>query len=303
MADVMDEVPSDKLQEIFGYFDSAPYPRRWPKGETIQSEPFRARQFRITNLDWGIRVQWHVNDREDDQTHSLFQRARDAGAHWATLPERVFFQIIQGTADPDLLPSIPNASDGAPIYSATDGDGNPRFGVTGGNTLTATGFSNAAQIRQDFYRAFTRMLQFRDTKGQPLWDRDRILANGLIIFFNVANEQLFAEAFIQSRTVQVIQNVAGTENVAAAAVTNVVLESGLSVMLAPTPRITTNAWFVFARGVTRKPVVRTIRQPLREVVATFENSDHARNTKEEYIQWDSREGYGVNLPYQTVRIQ
>ena len=45
-----------------------------------------------------------------------------AGAAWATLDERICFQLLTGNVDNDLLPSIPNAPDGQAIFSSTPRD-------------------------------------------------------------------------------------------------------------------------------------------------------------------------------------
>ena len=288
-------VSSDKLTEIYGYFESAPYPRHWPRGQGVPSKAFKSVQFNVTNLDWGRRVPWHVNDRMDDQTQSLFQMARMAGEHWATLPERVFFQILTGTADAELLPAIPLAPDGANLYSATDGGGNPRFGVAGGNTFAGTGVATGAAVRTDFFDAIERFRLFQDTEGQPLWD-DSIVDQGYVCFFNVANWRVFAEAFQQERTAELVAAGAG------AGVTNIILASGVKVEMRPTQRIVGNNWIVFLKGSKLKSVFQQVRQPLFESNATWDNSDMVRDTGEEYIQWKSREGYGVLLPYQTIQI-
>ena len=45
-----------------------------------------------------------------------------------------------------------------------------------------------------------------------------------------------------------------------------------------------------------------VRRTLRESFGNMSNSDSARQTKTEHIQWDERSGYGIALPYQTVKI-
>lgn len=299
LQDVMDRVTSDKLEEIYAYFEAAPYPARWPRGSQIQSKPFGSVQFTIKNVDWGRRIEWHVNDREDDQTQSLFTQAQAAGANWATLDERVFMQIITGTSDPDLLESIPNAPDGSALYATTAG-GSDRFGVSGGNTIESpAGVSTAGDVRTDLFTAVERTKLFQDTEGEPLWPDD-VIDGGFVVYYNADNYQIFQEAFIQGRTMQVVQD--GGSNVSGAAVTNVVLDSGLRVELRATQRITDNDWFLFLKDSPLKAVVRQERQPLRSFTATFENNPGTRDAKIEYIQWDSRTGYGVLLPYQTVRV-
>lgn len=294
-------VPSDKLTEIYGYFLSSPYPRRWPRGEGLPNKNFKGVQFSVTNRDWAVRVSWHENDRQDDQTKSLRDRATAAGEHFATLDERVFFQINTGATDSQLLPAIPNAPDGVGLYSATDGDSANRFGVSGGNIVTGNGVASAGTIRSDFFNAIERFRQFQDTEGQPLWD-DSVIDSGYVLFFNVANWQVVAEAFQQGRTMQILQNVAAAENVAAATPTNIVMDSGLNVELVPTQRITDNDMFVYLKGARRKPIFKQVRQPIREWFATMDNSDSSRDTKIEYAQWEARFGYGVMLPYGAVQI-
>jgi hypothetical protein len=295
LANVMQlDVPSDKLTEIYGYFQSAPYPRRWIRGEEMPNKAFKSVQFSVTNLDWAQRVSWHENDRQDDMTKSLRDRAQAAGEHFATLDERVFFQINNNSTDLDLLPSIPNAADGAALYSATDGDGSDRFGVSGGNIQSGAGVGSPVAIRSDFFKGIQKFRQFQDTEGQPLWD-DSVIDSGYTVFFNVTNWQVFAEAFQQGRTV-------AATGASTAAVTNIIMDAGLRVELVPTQRITGNDWFVYLKGARKKAIFKQNRQPLREWFATMDNSDQARNTKIEYMQWEARYGYGILLPYQAVKI-
>ena len=297
MVQVMDlDVPSDKLTEIYGYFLSAVYPRLWKRGEEMASKPFKSVQFQATNRDWQAKVEWHENDRQDDQTKSLRDRAASAGEHFATLDERVFFQInTNNTSDLDLLPAIPNAPDGVALFSATDGDGAARFGVTGGNIVAGAGVASGNAIRTDFFKAASRMRLFQDTEGQPLHD-DSVIDAGYVIFFNATNWHAFAEAFQQGRTI------GGLGAATAAAPTNIIMDSGLRVELVPTQRITDNDWFVYLKGVRKKPIFMQNRQPIREWYATMDNSDSARATKIEYAEWECRRGYGVALPYGAVKL-
>lgn len=296
LSQVMDlSVPSDKLTEIYGYFNSAPYPRRWVRGDSPSNKAFKSVQFSVTNKDYGLRVSWHENDRQDDQTKSLRERAAQAGEHFATLDERVFFQILTASTDTDLLEAIPNAPDGVGLYSATDGDSADRFGVSGGNIESGGGVASSHAVRTDFFESMQRMASFKDTESQPLWDSS-ILDQGAIVMFNVNNWQVFAEAFLQGRTV------GSVASATSAAPTNIIMDAGMKVQLVPTQRIADNDWFVFLKGSRRKPIFKQVRMPMRETIATMENSDSVRDTKVEYMQWDERSGYGVMLPYGTVKV-
>lgn len=289
-------VPSSRLTEIYAYFETAPYPRIWKRGDAIPQDAFNSVKFEVTNRDWAIQVEWNENDREDDQTRSLMQRAREAGTNFATLSERVFFQILTAATDNNLLPAIPNAPDGAAMYAATDGSGSARFGATGGNLLTGSGVASSAAIRDDFFDSIERLRQFQDTQGQPLHSEDYI-DKGLTVVYGVANEHVFREGFQQSRTIAGPLTTTGN-----AAVTNIIMESGLNVTLWPSPRITDNDWFLFSNGAPLKPIFQQVRRPLRESYANMDNSDLARSTKIESVSWDSRDGFGVFLPYSTVKV-
>lgn len=300
---MMLDTPSDKLEEIFAYYESSPHPVRWDRGEAIPSKAFKAVQFRIKAKDWGIRVEWHKNDREDDQLRKLYERAQEAGRNFALLRERVFFQMIQGAADPHLLESIPNAPDGVPLYSPVDGTGADRFGVVGGNVQAGTGVADPTQIHDDFWRMYERFRMMQDTEGQPLFD-DAALDQGVILYYAANLEQQFRKAFEQARQAEfrVVQEAAANVGIGGATPSNLIMDAGVKIELRPTQRITTNDWYGFLRGVKQKPIIHTIRRPLTPAFGMYENSDSARTTKQEYHQWDSREGYGVNTAFATVKV-
>ena len=142
------------------------------------------------------------------------------------------------------------------------------------------------------------MRGFQDTESQPLWS-DNVLDKGFTVIFGVHNWQVFAEAFQQGRTIAGPLTSAGN-----AAVTNIIMESGLKIDLWPTQRIpaSDDDFYVFSKGAPHKAVFQQLRQALRESYGNMDNSDSARETKIEHVQWDSREGYGVMLPYQTVKV-
>ncbi len=108
---------------------------------------------------------------------------------------------------------------------------------------------------------------------------------------------MFREAFLQGRTA--IGANTATSN---AAVTNTILESGVQVSLWSTQRITDDDWFVFLADSPTKSVFRQVREALSENVQTMENSDIARSTKVEGVQWHMRAGYGLSLPIQSIKV-
>lgn len=294
-------LPSDRSNETYAYFTSAPHPKRWVRGEDIPTEAFEDITFNVVNHDWAIGIEWHENDRMDDQTASLMRRAREAATGFALLRERVFFQLLQGQTDPDLLPNVPLAPDGVAFFSTTDALGAARFGATSGNLITGTGVATAGDIRNDFFNAVEQYHLFQDTKGQPLWP-EAILDIGYTVLMSVTNLQVFTEGLVQGRTLQTFSSIAPSAGVAAGAVTNVVLDSGMNLTLWPTQRIADNDFYIFATGAPTKAVFEQVRQPVVESTQLPENSDIARRTKIEGIFWNARYGFGISLPYQGVKV-
>jgi hypothetical protein len=287
---VMDlNIPSNKLSEIYGYFETVPHWMRWQRGEEIPRSGMRARNFTVVNYDWGIAIDWHEDDEQDDQSLSLVARAREAATDAALLAERVFYQILLGLTDANLLPTVPNAPDGASFFSTTAGGVN-RFGVANGNALTSSGISSTSQIQADFFAAYGQFRRFQDTQGQPLWPSE-LINRGVLVIYGSQNEQVFRQAFQQL----FVQG-------SSAAPSNVILDSKMQVELWSTPRITTNAWYVFLTNAPRKAVFQQVRQPPRDNMEDMLNSDFARRTKIKAMQWDARYGFGLSLPYQAIQI-
>jgi len=285
---------SDSRQEIYGYHETAPYPSLSPYGDTMRFKAFKSKVWTTINYPYKLAVAWNRFDRNDDKLGDLMAQAMTAGKHFATLPERVLFEIL--LASYTLLPAAPTAPDGVAAYSATDGDGAARFGVTGGNIVSGGGVATGAAIRADIWEACQRVVAFKDTEGQPLFDPQ--VADHVVVVYNSDNEEVMREAVLQGRTLA--GALSSTSN---AAVTNTLLESGKQIDLWPTQRLRgTNDMFTFFPRAPYRPFYRQVRDPVAETFHTYDNSDHAATTDEEWVQWVGRDGYGVGPCYSTVKI-
>lgn len=281
---------SDKFEELYGYDEVAMYPERRPYGQDVASKAHRYRNFTVQNVSWASKVEWFKHHRIFNQLDGIEKSARRAGVNYGTLPERVAYQIIQGTTDRKLLGTIPNAPDGVGIYSATDGDGGARFQVTGGNIEAGTGVGSSAAVRKDVFNALERIGAFLDPEGQPAFDPG-VIDSGVTLLHGIKNTQVVREAFKQSRTLD-----------GGAAVTNVTQDSGMQFRILPSARITTDSIYVFIDAMDPKPIFEQVAMPLDEQIQVEENSDIARTSKREAIFWETLRGYGVNLPLGTCRI-
>lgn len=285
-------IPSDKDRETYFFWESAPHVKRWIRGKNMPSKNFKGVQYEAVNYEWAQSIPWHFADRQDDQTKSLPEQARKMGKSFALIEERVFFELITGTAS--LLPNIPNAADGAAPYSTTDGASANRFGVANGNSLTGNGVA-VAGIQQDYFLTMAQYRKFQDTEGQPLWDDPTLDGTVRILYAAGSNEENFKKAFAQGITHSVLSSTG-------AGVTNVILDAGYKVKAVPTQRLSGNSWYSFLEDADVKAFFSQLRQPPSEITSTFENSDATRKTGvEEFSMW-ARYGFGVGTPYSTIKV-
>jgi hypothetical protein len=288
-------IPSDKDQETYFFWESAPHMKRWIRGTPMSSKAFRGVKYTASNYEWAQSIDWHFADEQDDQTKSLVDQARGLGQSSALLDERVFFQILTGGSDAELLETVPTAPDGQALFSATSDGSTARFGKTNGNLLTGTGTSES-QIRTDFFSVMSQFRGFQDTEGQPLWDR-RVLDSPVTIL--AANTGALMAAFGAVFQQELVHTVVSSTG---AAVSNIIKAMGFQVRLCFTQRLTGNSWYAVLEGADVKPVFSQMRQSPAEINADFPNSDDVRHTGYKTLGFYQRQGYGVSTPYAAIKV-
>jgi hypothetical protein len=300
---VMDlTVQATNRNHDFAYLNAAPHFEQWKLGETVPTDAMDSVQFNVPVYNWARRVPWSKWDRADDQTGSLFDMARMAGESAALVPERIFFGLLSDDAT-DLLPAIPNAPDGVGFFSTAT-----RFEATGGNVVTKDGVTTTQMIQKNYYEVLQRFMAFKDGKGQPLLSKETIDA-GVIIIHAAASTEAFETAFMQQRQGIGLDTTGGRTSVAtitaATAESNLVLDSSRNVQLWGTSRLTTaDEWYVFLRNPPKQATFLLDRQSAQEFSALEgdNNSDSVRDRGEEYIQFESRSGGGIALPYGAIQV-
>jgi hypothetical protein len=293
---VMDlSIGATNREHEFAYFEAAPHMAQWTRGSSIPEDAFDSVSFTTPVYTWGRRIKWHKEDRKDDQTQSLMDVARMAGQSAALLPERFFFDLLTGSTN--TLPAVPNAPDGAAFFATTAG-GSARFGVTDGNLLTGNGVGSVSAIRTDYYNAIEQFKQMQDGKGQPLLS-DEVIDSGVICVHSAADTEAMEEAFLQRRQGEVYGS-----NTAAATPSNLVQDASRNVTLWGSQRLATGDWYVFLRSPAKRATFMLDREGIQEYSSLEgdNNSDHTRNTGEEYVQWERRAGAGIALPYSAIKI-
>lgn len=300
------DLPSTRRTEFYFFWQSAPHMVRWAYGENMSEGGFKGVRFNITNVRWGRAISWQADDRADDQTNSLLQQARGLGESAALLDERVFFQILQGTTDGDLLTDssgttpgneetsggVPNAPDGQSLFSTTNDGSAARFGATGGNLLTGTAITagpTEATMRADYWAVREQFGLLQDTQGQPLFG-SQVLEGEAVFILAADNWEIATQAFQRS----IIP-------VSSAGVSSELEAIGLTPTIWPSQRITTDDYFTGLASVPNRAVFSQSREGITEVIATMQNSDLARQSDEESIRFKVRKGYGVGEPYALIQ--
>lgn len=283
---VMDMGNAAKARTVpLAYFETTDYPEYWPYGEDIPEGNNQAVSYSVTIRRWAKRIRWNRDDVTDELTHTLKQRALQLGEHFGTLHVRILFQMLLGSVDPMLLPTVQNAPDGLGLFSSST-----RFGVVGGNILAGNGVADVASIVRDYYRGIVRFTQQLDTKAQPLHNPGQS-DSGIMVIYGTANKEVFEKAFYG--TVQQGIN---------AGVSNVLKDTGKNFELWETARITNDDWFIVLTGDPLKAIGQFEVEGMETTEADWSNSDEARTRDVGYFQAKARYGYSVNLPYQIEQV-
>lgn len=287
------DVPLNHRTETFGMHETIAYPERYDEGnEAIPMEGTSSNSFTVTAKSFGKRVRWRRIDRVDNKVGDLRAKAQMLGGHFASLDSRVFAEFLNNSAS--LLPAIPNAPDGAALFSTTNGASAARFGRTGGNIVTGTGVTTSSQVEADFFSALDAFAQFQDKKGQPYYEADAG-SSSYTIFAASADRKVVTQA-LKADVVHSVQATTG------AGVSNVIIASGESVTVVFTARLATGDWYIFRDDAPVKAVFSGVREPLRFAEATEDNSDEARTSGIEYVQWSVRKAYGLNVPFAAIKV-
>jgi len=280
------DIPQETLTATFAYRESLPQPRLWTRGDPAPKSGLGSKSYSITAYDYSMGLTWHRNDRHDNRIGDLYGDAQGLAKTFARVPSLGAIDLLTATAS--FIAEVPNAPDGnALIYSST------RFGRAGGNQYTGTGVAATATITADLFGAMGAFQTFTDTAGKLIFPPG--LEESYTIYAPVGLQQLMTATFAANLSHSVVSSTG-------AAVNNVVLASGVKLKVVYTGFLTGNSWYILRNGAPVKPLVCTTLEKLRETISTEDNSDTARNTGEESVQFTERRGFGVNMPYMLIKV-
>lgn len=289
-------IPSTMASEAFGYAQAAPVARYWPEGDAIPSAGMLTNLFLQRSYKFGVGVEITQTSIEDDQTKLIMSRVLESAASFAMLKERHLYWLISGGTTVDAIqmqPNLPLAPDGVGWFSALDGNGNNRFGMSGGNIQPTSGVGSAQAIINDLVNGMSRIGGFLNTENQPYWNPSDIQRD-VMILFNSQNLLNFQSALSQMFVVAASGN---------AAPSNIVIDAGIKVTPVPNPRLTTNNWSIAATATPFKAPFWLERVAPKEVVGEIGNSDVAREWDIFKLYVRSRGAIGLALPVAWVGVQ
>jgi hypothetical protein len=270
--------------------ESVPFPEFWPYGGSRTVQNFRDRYISMGKYNYDLTIAWSRWDEEDDQLGDIRPHVQMAVQRYGQLPDVLMSEYFNGTAS--LNPSILNAYDGASLFSATDGDGNARLGITGGNIITGSGLTVAGVVH-DIAVVQRRFLNFVDPTAQkPIFSpEDVAFKNFMIIGPNEANE--------------VFQKAANSANIKIDS-GNVVSESNYlmgTFEWQVNPYLSdTSDWYVALRHPFWKPFAYREPGSIETIIADMQNSDAARETGEYRIHTHVRTAIGPWFPGAIVKV-
>lgn len=222
---------TEDYSTMFGYGTTPTYPSRVNWGDRPDEKPHKYVTWTVEQFRWMSKVVWRTLDRELSNLGSIESDALKAGDEYGGLFERVLYQIVNAGTDPLLLPTVPNAPDGAAIASATDGTGADRFGVSGGTIVPSQLWTSGQGVQNGLYAALTRMGQFLNPQGFPSCDAG-VLKAGVTYIASIQLAEVIHQAFKQRFPSN------STVTAGAVQVSNLVLDAGIPVRLVLTPYIT-----------------------------------------------------------------
>jgi hypothetical protein len=291
-------VGSTKSQEAYGYSQAAPVGRYWQEGLSIPTDQMSTNLFFQRNWKFGVGVEISRVAVQDDQTKLIMSRVMEASASFAMLKERHFWWLFSGGGTYDAIqmqPQIPLAPDGVGWFSKTDGNGNQRFQITGGNIVTSQGVGSPQAIINNYFGALQQIAAFRNLQNQPVWNQQNVMRKSSLVFA-VQNEQNFVTAINQMFIVAASGN---------SAPSNVLKDMGQikDISLISNSRITTNNWAVICTdGVAKAPFWQEREAPI-ETLADLGNSDVSREFDVTKLYVRCRGAIGLNLPLQSCAVQ
>lgn len=278
----------------YAFKDALPIPKFWGYGAGRTRQTIRDHYITVSIYKYEISLPWSIDDEDSDLLGDMATHINSAVGKFLLLPIKFAAEYMEATAS--LLPSLANAYDGAALYSATDGAGANRLGVSGGNILTGHGLTSAG-VMADFTAAQRFYLSEQDTAGQPIFDESMCGYDKMVAVIPPSLNELF-------------QRVSGQEMIRSDALNNTsesnFLKSTFRYEICPFLTDTSD-WFIFLDAPDDDRKAFAYRSPQNEndmqtVIADMMNSDDSREFAQKTLHSHIKCGLTPYFPGCTVKI-
>ena len=268
--------------------DVVPFPEPWPYGAQRTHKGFKDRLINLGIYPFDLTISWNRFDEQDDILADTRRQAELGAKRFLQLPDVMISEYLNGVAS--YNPVLNNAFDGADLFNATDGDGNARFGVTGGNILTSSGLTVDAIIH-DMAEAVERFIAVQDPAGQPLLaPEDCDMKNLFCIIPKELNE-----VFLRASKSEYIKLDAANATSESNYVKGTFEYKVFNRLTSPT------TWYVILNHSYWKPFVWR-EKGLSSIASDIGNSDISREQNIDSIYTDQRLGLGIWAPWTILEV-
>lgn len=275
------QVASAGSKNVYGWMAHQTKFREWigPR----QAQALAEHKFEVANRKFELTLEVDRVAIEDDtlQVYSSML-VPELGMAAAKFPDQLLKTILQ---------SNPTGFDGKALF-ATD---HPVYDA-GGSTYSNLYASGKALTADNFNTVWSDMSAFKGEDGEPL---------GLIPDLLIVPPQLrrvATEIVGATGVVKIVQNVAATENVASAAIDNV-MQGWCDVLVIPELANQATQWYVACTKRPIKPFVYQVRSPLETVMRT--NPDDPKVFDQDQFTYGCRmrAEMAPTLPFLIARAQ
>lgn len=272
----------------YAWKESVPAVVFWDQDSGREHQMFRDRNLQITYEPFQMAIDVNRYDRRSDQLNDPKENMQKGLQRFHQLPQNGGADILNGVAS--TIQDIPLAFDGVNLFSTT-ADGSPRFGATGGNSLTATSFDFDG-FTTDLYRAHQQFMSFLDPAGQIIWTGHDVNFDKMHVIVPPALNRIALEVSKNEYLRNDIGNKVSQGNILVGTfkvhISNLLTNS--------------NAWFVLIEDEYWKPMALRQEDKIENFWADMTNSDRSRQRNLETLYADQRVGWGVLAPWTIIKF-
>lgn len=273
----------------YAFKEALPMPQYWPYNEEKPQKSILDRLLSVSVFPYAMDMEVNMFDREDDQIGDTKTHMNMIVERYLTLYSHFFSEYLNATAN--FLPSLETAFDGAGLFSATNGAGADRFGVSGGNIITGSGTTIDA-IANDIFEANERFQSFLDNESQIIFDASMVDYTKMHVFYpKELNKQFFDLTKGDNLRTDLASNTA---------VSNTLKGTFQSHCI---NLLTDSAdYFIMLEHSFWKPLLLRQENAVQAFDYNMQNSDRARKFGVEGLSTHMRTGAGVWAPWVIIKV-